>query len=229
LNKISTIGSFESKTVVIHNFLNHSTFMKTSILILVSTLACGLASHAKDAVKTTAESKLSAAANNGDDSTAELIAKAEKGDAEARYQLAVKYLIGEGTAMDGKEALKWLKLAAEQGHPRAQYSLGIRYVEGKIVSQDHVEAAKWYRKSANQGLAPAQYALGVRYAEGTGVPRDYVEAYKWFTIAHAGGRAQAELNMQTLVSMEKLTPEQVEEAKIRASEFSPKPSINLEK
>ena len=44
----------------------------------------------------------------------ELMQKAQQGDADAQYNLDVKYDVGSGVPEDDKEAVKWYRLAAEQ-------------------------------------------------------------------------------------------------------------------
>jgi TPR repeat protein len=55
---------------------------------------------------------------------AEIRAKAEKWEAEARHNLGNCYRTGEGVAKDAPEAVKWYHKAAEQGHAGAQHNLG---------------------------------------------------------------------------------------------------------
>ena len=140
--------------------------------------------------------------------------RAEQGDVEAQYLLALKYEHGEGVPQDYVEARKWYLKAAEQGHAEAQYSLGILYSNGHGVPQDYVEARKWYLKAAEQGHAAAQLNLGALYHSGQGVPQDYVTAYAWANIAAAQGNetakrnrdlAAAKLDAASLVEAQKLS------------------------
>lgn len=50
-------------------------------------------------------------------------AAAEKGDAEAQYNLGNCYFKGEEVSKNMKEAVKWLRKAAEQGHQYAKETL----------------------------------------------------------------------------------------------------------
>ena len=76
---------------------------------------------------------------------------AERGNANAQYNLGVMYSQGLGVTQDHAEAVKWYRKAAEQGLADAQYNLGVMYSQGLGVTQDHAEAVKWYRKAAAQG------------------------------------------------------------------------------
>ena len=65
---------------------------------------------------------------------------AERGDADAQYNLGVMYANGEGVARDYAEAVSWYRMAAEQGHAVAQNKLGVRYACGEGVARDYAEA-----------------------------------------------------------------------------------------
>ena len=81
---------------------------------------------------------------------ADLIEKAEQGDAGAQSNLGVMYTNGQGVLQDDEEAVKWYKEAAEQGHAGAQSNLGVMYDKGLGVAQDYVQAHKWYNLAASQ-------------------------------------------------------------------------------
>ena len=77
---------------------------------------------------------------------------AERGDAEAQYNLASLYLIGgSGAPKDEKAAAEWLAKAAAQGLPKAQYNLGIFYAKGQGVAQDDAEACFWLTLASSAG------------------------------------------------------------------------------
>ena len=73
-----------------------------------------------------------------------LKALAEKGDAEAQYEIGMMYRKGEGVEADLKEAFKWTRKAAEQDQPLAQYELGWMYDYGEGVEKDIVMAYVWF-------------------------------------------------------------------------------------
>nr|MCG6305252.1 sel1 repeat family protein [Vibrio vulnificus] len=52
------------------------------------------------------------------------LAAAEKGNAEAMFQLAFSYNDGSGVTQDFKAANHWFASAAELGHSLATYNLG---------------------------------------------------------------------------------------------------------
>ncbi len=114
-----------------------------------------------------------------------------------------------------------LRQRADQGDAAAQFDLGIKFSLGDGVPQDWSQAAWWFRKAADQGLAVAQGNLGGLYDRGRGVPQDNIEAHKWLSIAAAGasGPDQTKLLAYRDTVAAKMTPSQLTEAHIRASEW----------
>jgi len=117
---------------------------------------------------------------------------AEKGDAEAQYNLGMCYGQDENGNKDYAMSAKWLGKAATQGHAKAQFTLAWCYQEGNGVRKDAAKAFELYGKAAEQGLAEGQYALGWCYEEGMGVTKDMVEAIRWYRKAAEQGSAQAQ-------------------------------------
>ena len=81
------------------------------------------------------------------------------------------------------------------------------------------EAFQWYSLAAGQGNTGAQLNLGNLYAQGLGVPTNYVLAYAWFSVAKANGEMQASKNLDTLISIFTLTPEQIYEGQKQSMEI----------
>lgn len=77
---------------------------------------------------------------------------AEKGDADAAYNLGVIHHYGDGVAKDTREAIKWYKLAAERGDKPAHYQIGLIYQNGDGVPADAAEAHRWF-------VAPRQHHI----------------------------------------------------------------------
>lgn len=84
---------------------------------------------------------------------------AEKGHAEAQFNLGLLYLHGDGVEKDIEAALKWFTQSAEQGNADAQNNLGVIYLTGEGVEQDSDEAIKWFEKAAEQGNEEAKENL----------------------------------------------------------------------
>jgi len=72
-----------------------------------------------------------------------LRAAADKGHAEAQYNLAWRYAHGDGVELDDPEALLWLQKSAAQGESRALSALGMRYAKGQGVPTDYALAYMW--------------------------------------------------------------------------------------
>ena len=142
---------------------------------------------------------------------------AERGDASAQFQLALRYDVGLGVPQDYAESVKWLRKAADQDFVKAQYNLGCMHVSGQGVSQNHAEAAKWFRKAAEHGYASAQKNLGAMYGRGQGVPQNSIEAYVWSSIAVTSGDEGAMNNRDFAAS--KLSTEDLDTALKRAAEL----------
>jgi len=123
--------------------------------------------------------------------SAELLQKAEKGDAKAQYNLGMCYDptgggIGE-VERNPESAFKWYRMSASQGNSYGQYNLGRCYSMGTGVEVNHKEAVKWFRKSAEQGNGWGQSCLSTAYNNGDGVAKDYEEALKWALLAEKKG------------------------------------------
>jgi TPR repeat protein len=116
---------------------------------------------------------------------------ADRGDAEAQFNLGVMYANGRGVPQDDWAAASWYRKAADQGNALAQNNLGNRYANGRGVAQNDAAAVSWYRKAADQDYAIAQYNLGVMYDNGRGVPQDHAAALNWYRKAADQGYAAA--------------------------------------
>ena len=113
---------------------------------------------------------------------AKLIAKAEAGDAESQYCLALKYWSGSnGFPKDDSKYAYWVTKAAEGGHPEAQDDLAHNYGYGSDgFPKDDSKYVYWLTKAAEGGNPEAQYHLGDYYSKGEhGLPEDVGRFLKW--------------------------------------------------
>ncbi|MCB1210050.1 MAG: SEL1-like repeat protein [Verrucomicrobiales bacterium] len=131
-------------------------------------------------------------AQQGGTPVKELQQWAERGDADAQFELGIRQITGEGVEKNEAEGLKWVKKAAEQNHLRAQHILGSLYEDGVAVEKDLVKAAEWYTKAADAGLPMAQHSLGILNDLGRGVKKDPAKAAQWFQKAASQGYAPAQ-------------------------------------
>ncbi|HLM79044.1 MAG TPA: GAF domain-containing protein [Terriglobales bacterium] len=76
---------------------------------------------------------------------------ADRGDADAQWQMGVRYHNGEGVPRDDAQAMQWFMRAAEQGHVIAQATLGAYYWAGRGVPQDLSKAYFWSAIALAQG------------------------------------------------------------------------------
>jgi TPR repeat protein len=157
------------------------------------------------------------------ESTEELRANAEQGDAAAQSSLGFLYNFGAlGVPQDYAEAARWYRLAAEQGNTTAQYNLGTSYIDGRGVPRDGTEAVRWYQLAAVQNFGSAMLELGLMYGMGTGVPQDDVTAHMWLNLSAA--RAGPEIVRDLAVKgrddvASRLTPDLRAEAQRLAREW----------
>ncbi|MBD5355428.1 MAG: sel1 repeat family protein [Bacteroides sp.] len=84
---------------------------------------------------------------------------ADKGDAEAQFEIGYMYVTGRGVPKDYTIGIDWYRKAAENGSSNAQNSLGYMYMQGVGVIQDYGEARKWLEKAASQGNLQAKTYL----------------------------------------------------------------------
>jgi hypothetical protein len=138
---------------------------------------------------------------------AELIRKANKGDAQAQFELGRRYAAGEGVGKDDATALAWFEKAAAQDHAGAEVGLGSIYAHGFGVPQNQVESIRWYRKAALQGDRTALHNLGLDAAHGHGMPKDESAAATWFRLAAEQGHARAQFNLGELHEQGKGVPQ----------------------
>jgi len=94
--------------------------------------------------------------NKNEPYSAELVKKAEAGDAKAQHNLGACYCEGKGVPQDYKEAVKWYRKSETR---QSQYKLGLCYENGNGVPKDKKEALDWYKKSADQNYEDAKKAL----------------------------------------------------------------------
>lgn len=142
---------------------------------------------------------------------------AEQGDADAQFNLGVRYVNGRGVSQDDQQAMTWYRQAAKKGHAKAQFNLGVAYANGQGVPQDYGQAVAWYRQAAEQGHADAQFALGGMYYGGEGGPQDYLQAYAWLSVAAANGAVDAVKHRDILA--QKLSQTQFAEAQVLATRY----------
>lgn len=76
---------------------------------------------------------------------------ADQGDADAQYQMGVRYHDGEDVPQDDTRAVQWFQRAADQGDVAAQSALGAYYWRGRGVAADLSKAYVWSAIAMAQG------------------------------------------------------------------------------
>jgi TPR repeat protein len=112
-------------------------------------------------------------------SEADLLHKAELGDAEALYELGWRSEKGQNAPLDVVRAIQWYEKAADRGHAIAMNNIGRIYSKGEGVPRDEAKAVGWFRKAAELGYAASMHNLGARYEKGEGVEKDIKQALEW--------------------------------------------------
>lgn len=118
---------------------------------------------------------------------------AERGHAEAQFELGYWYLSGRGVEEDPREAAKWIGRAAEQGQVDALiYNWQLHYY-GKGVRKDDRKAFQWLQRAVavDEDNAVLSYYLGLFYYEGIATDANPEEAAIWFKEAAEGDVPEA--------------------------------------
>lgn len=131
--------------------------------------------------------------------TPALRAAAQRGDAQAQFDLATAIACGRGARRDLAAAARWFGAAAEQGHVAAKSVLGWMHMSGAGAARDAARARALLADAAQQGDAAAQNNLGVMHARGIGGPVDKAAAEAWFRRAAAQGALDAARNLESLL------------------------------
>ncbi|MCQ2256573.1 MAG: sel1 repeat family protein [Bacteroidaceae bacterium] len=114
---------------------------------------------------------------------------AEKGNADAQFNLAVMYRDGEGCHVDYSQALIWFEKAANNIHPRADAygAIGQMYQNGFGVARDLSKAKICYEKGANMGSSFSMLCLFRIYRD----VGDLDNAFVWAKKAADAGDEEA--------------------------------------
>lgn len=98
---------------------------------------------------------------------------ADRGNADAQFNLGQAYKLGRGVPKDPALAEQWYRKAALQGHEQAEANYGLALFEnGK-----RPDAAPWLERAVARGDARAQYILGIMLFNGDGIRKDWPRAY----------------------------------------------------
>ena len=104
----------------------------------------------------------------------ELRAKAEKGDAEAQFELGTNFW-----TTDEHEAVKWFTKAAEQNYKRAFFYLGVHFGIEERPIYDAKKSFEFYLRGAKLGDAECAFFTGQAYIFGIGTTTNTEEGLRW--------------------------------------------------
>lgn len=124
---------------------------------------------------------------------------AEKGNADAEFNLGQAYRLGHGVPTNLAAAKTWFERAAAQGHIDAETTLGLLLFE----NGDQAEALKWLKQAADRDEARAQLVYGTALVNGDGIAQDPALGYGYVSRAAAQGLAPAK---ETLEQLDGLLP-----------------------
>jgi Tfp pilus assembly protein PilF len=108
---------------------------------------------------------------------------ADRGDADAQYNIAQAYFLGRGVPQNSNLAEQWYERAARQGHEEAQANYGLLLFQ----NGRRREAMPWIEQAANRGDPRAQYIYGTALYNGDLAPADLPRAYAMMSRAAAAG------------------------------------------
>lgn len=141
---------------------------------------------------------------------------AEKGDANAQFQVAQYFLVSSPN-----DTCRYLTMAANQGHPQAclqlakinmenntnpisllkdaadsglteaMYLLAECYTAGEYVDVNPTEGLIWYEKAAESGSGEDKLQLAILFGLGTKVPQSFGQALSWVRQAEVAGLSDA--------------------------------------
>jgi cell division septation protein DedD len=119
---------------------------------------------------------------------------ADRGDADAQYNLAQAYFLGRGVPRNVNLAEQWYERAARQGNEEAQANYGLLLFQ----NGRRAEAMPWIERAANRGDPRAQYVLGTALYNGDLVARDLPRAYALLSRAAGTGLPPAVSQLEAI-------------------------------
>ncbi|MEO6114077.1 MAG: SPOR domain-containing protein [Sphingomicrobium sp.] len=124
---------------------------------------------------------------------------ADKGDADAAFNLGQAYRLGKGVPLDLAKAQDLFERSARKGHVDAQTTLGLLLFQ----NGNRVAAMRWLKAAADVGEPRAMLVYGTALYNGDGIAQDPVAAYAYVSRAAAQGLAPAQA---TLADMDMVMP-----------------------
>ena len=121
---------------------------------------------------------------------------ANRGNAEAAYELALRFLTGRKMEFDPVAGYDWACYAARRDHMKARELCGYCLVRGVGADADGAAAVRWFMAAARQGSLVAYYNLGCCHLVGIYFDRSELAARVWFKAAADRGYERAKRALQ---------------------------------
>ena len=117
--------------------------------------------------------------------------RAEGGDRDAWYDLAIEYITGAHVPRDYVQAANAFEKAAQLGVPEAAFNLGVCYQNGDGRPQDPKQRLRWFALAAEGGHGQAAYFLAQAYRQGEQVSQDFIASNALMLLAQRRGVEEA--------------------------------------
>lgn len=117
---------------------------------------------------------------------------AERGDAEAQYQLGMGYAASLDFEHNPGEALNWWRKAAAQQHPESLFTLGMWHAFKHLPDSDD-EARYWFKYALEHGVTTAYSYFGVTSLFDLDIPQTDTDAATWLYRAAEQGQLGGQL------------------------------------
>src|SRR6476469_622170 len=140
---------------------------------------------------------------------------AERGDADAQFNLGQAYRLGRGVPISLGQAKSWFERAAASGHLDAQTTLGLLLFQ----NGDQAEGLKWLRRAAEADEPRALMVYGTALYNGDGVTQDRLLGYAYVSRAAASGLSPAK---DTLAQLDQLMTASDRQKALLLAHVSPK-------
>jgi TPR repeat protein len=124
---------------------------------------------------------------------------AEKGDADAQFNLGQAYRLGRGVSINLAAAQTWFERAAEKGHLDAQTTLGLMLFQ----NGNRQAGLRWIKLAAEKSEPRAMLVYGTALFNGDGVRQDTTLGYAFVARAAAQGLMAAR---DTLAQLDGMLP-----------------------
>jgi hypothetical protein len=124
---------------------------------------------------------------------------AEKGDADAQFNLGQAYRWGRGVPLNLAAAQSWYERAAEKGQLDSQVILGLMLFQ----NGDHPGGLRWLKLASEKGEPRAMLVYGTALFNGDGVAQDPILGFAFVSRAAAQGLEAAK---DTLAQLDEIMP-----------------------